>query len=87
MGIMQLAREASPPPALRLPQTKLSRKSNQIARGRIRRFESDMPSQAVSLRRHLQAGLEIASRVRAKHVLTRRGFAAKTSIGPPGPGL
>jgi hypothetical protein len=43
---MQLAREASPPPALRLPQTKLSRKSNQIARGRIRRFESYMPSQA-----------------------------------------
>jgi hypothetical protein len=25
----------------------LSRKSNQIARGRIRRFESDMPSQPV----------------------------------------
>jgi hypothetical protein len=47
MGIMQLAREASPPPALRLPQTKLSRKSNQIARARIRRFESDMPSQPV----------------------------------------
>jgi hypothetical protein len=29
------------------PQAKLSRKSNQIARGRIRRFESDMPSHAV----------------------------------------
>jgi hypothetical protein len=25
----------------------LSRKSNQVARGRIRQFESDMPSQAV----------------------------------------
>jgi hypothetical protein len=25
----------------------LSRKSNQVARARIRRFESDMPSQAV----------------------------------------
>jgi hypothetical protein len=49
MGIMQLAREASPPPALRLPQTKLSRKSNQIARARIRRFESDMPRHAVGL--------------------------------------
>ena len=48
---MQLAREGSPPSALRLPQTKLSRKSNQIARGRIRQFESDMPSHAVSFSR------------------------------------
>jgi hypothetical protein len=40
----------SPPPGLRLPHAKLSRNSNQIARGQIRRFESDMPSQAVSLR-------------------------------------
>jgi hypothetical protein len=55
--IMQLTRERSPPPGLRLPQTKLSRNSNQVARGRIRRFESDMPSQAVSLHRHLQASL------------------------------
>jgi hypothetical protein len=31
---------------LGLPQAKLSRNPNQIARGRIRRFESDMPSQA-----------------------------------------
>jgi hypothetical protein len=46
---MQLAREVSPPPGLRLPQAELLRKSNQIARGRIRRFESDMPSQAVRL--------------------------------------
>ena len=37
--IMQLDREGSPPPGLRLPQAKLSRNSNQIARGRIRRFE------------------------------------------------
>jgi hypothetical protein len=44
---MQLAREGSPPPRLRPPQAELSRKSNQIARGRIRRFESDMPSHAV----------------------------------------
>src|SRR6266480_4500447 len=43
MRIMQLAREGSPPPGLRLPQAELSRKSNLIARGRIRRFESDMP--------------------------------------------
>jgi hypothetical protein len=47
---MQLERERSPPPGLRLPQAKLSRKSNQVARGRIRRFESYMPSHAVGLR-------------------------------------
>jgi hypothetical protein len=41
------AREGSPPSEGRLPQAKLLRNSNQIARGRIRRFESDMPSQAV----------------------------------------
>jgi hypothetical protein len=46
MRIIQLAREGSPPLGLRLPQAELSRKSNQIARGRIRRFESYMPSQA-----------------------------------------
>jgi hypothetical protein len=46
---MQLAREGSPPPGLRLPQTELSRKSNQVARARIRQFESYMPSHAVGL--------------------------------------
>ena len=51
LGIMQLEREGSPPPGLRLPQAKLSRKSNQVARGRIRRFESYMPSHAVRLQR------------------------------------
>ena len=42
LGIMQLEREGSPPPGLRLPQAKLSRKSksNQVARGRIGWFES-----------------------------------------------
>ena len=44
---MQLDREGSPPPGSRLPQAQLSRNSNQIARGRIRRFESYMPSQPV----------------------------------------
>jgi hypothetical protein len=44
---MQLAREGSPPSGLRIPQTELSRKSNQAAGARIRRFESDMPSHAV----------------------------------------
>jgi hypothetical protein len=49
----QLVREGSPPPGLRRPQAKLSYESNQVARGRIRRFESSMPSQAVwSDRRH-----------------------------------
>ena len=48
IGVMQAAREGSPPPGLRLPQTKLSRKYNQVARGRIRQFESNMPSQAVA---------------------------------------
>jgi hypothetical protein len=46
LRIMQLAREALRRP-LRLPQAKLSRNSNQIVRGRIRRFESYMPSQPV----------------------------------------
>jgi hypothetical protein len=47
MRIIQLAREGSLPPGLRLSQAELSRKSNQLARARIPRFESDMPSQAV----------------------------------------
>ena len=47
IGITQLVREGSPPPSLRLLQAELSRNSNQIARGRIRRFESYMPSHAV----------------------------------------
>src|SRR5436190_23650684 len=49
MRIMQLEREGSPAPGLRLPQAELSRKSNQVARARIRRFESSMPSHAVGL--------------------------------------
>ena len=49
--ITQLVREGSPPPDLRLPPAKLSRKSNWVARGRIRQFESDMPSQPVRLKR------------------------------------
>jgi hypothetical protein len=38
MGIIQLAREGSPPPGLRLTQFELSRKSNQLVRARIRRI-------------------------------------------------
>ena len=47
MRIIQLAAKGLRHPGLRLPQAKFPRNSNQIARGRIRRFESDMPSQAV----------------------------------------
>jgi hypothetical protein len=53
IGVMQPAREGSPPPGLRLPQAQLSRNSNQIARGRIRQFESYMPSQPVRVERLL----------------------------------
>jgi hypothetical protein len=42
MRIIQLAREGSPPPGLRLSQAELSRESNQLSRARIRRFESDI---------------------------------------------
>jgi hypothetical protein len=38
-----------PQPGLRLPQAKLSRKSNQVAPGRIRRFESYMPAVSASV--------------------------------------
>jgi hypothetical protein len=69
---IRLAREGSLPPRLGLTQAELSGKSNQVVRARIRQFESDMPSQAVSLRRHLQAGLEIASRVRANRMSASR---------------
>jgi hypothetical protein len=48
--VMQLEREAPPQPGLRRTRRKLPRKSNQVARGRIRRFESNMPSHAVGLR-------------------------------------
>src|SRR5262249_12813128 len=48
LGVMQLAREGSRPPGLRLPQAELSRNSKELALTRIRRFESDMPSQAVA---------------------------------------
>ena len=47
---MQLGREGSPPPGLRPPQAKLSRNSNEVARGRILWFESYMASHAVGLR-------------------------------------
>jgi hypothetical protein len=45
MRIIQLAREGSPPPGLRLSEAEY----NQLARARIRQFESDMPRHAVGL--------------------------------------
>ena len=59
--ITQLAREGSPLPGLRQPQAKFSRNSNQIARGRIRRFESYYPSQTVRLSALLRALIVPAS--------------------------
>jgi hypothetical protein len=46
---------------LRLPQGELSRKTNQVARARIRRFESDMPSQAVWSLTVIRAGVTVHS--------------------------
>jgi hypothetical protein len=46
ISLTQLAREGSPPPACCLRRAKLSQNSNEIARGRIRQFESSQPSQA-----------------------------------------
>jgi hypothetical protein len=60
MRITQPGRKGSPPPALRLPQTKLSLKSNQIARGRFRRFESDMRSHAVDRQAYFERLLFLA---------------------------
>ena len=62
MLIIQPAREGSLPRGLRLPQAELSRKSNQVARARIRRFESSMPGQAVGLQQP-NAARSMASRV------------------------
>ena len=45
----ELARKGSPPPSLRLLRRSCHKNSNQIARGRIRRFKSYMPSQTVGL--------------------------------------
>ena len=41
MRIIQLAREGSPPPGLRLSEAELSRKYNQLARARIRQIAVD----------------------------------------------
>jgi hypothetical protein len=49
MRIIQPAREGFPPPGWRLSEAELTRKSNQLARVRIRQFESDMPRHAVGL--------------------------------------
>ena len=76
---MQLAREGSPPPGLRLPHAKLSRNSNEIARGRIRRFESDMPSQAVQSLRAM-CGLQKYTRSHGRTDTTEIIFANGGSV-------
>jgi hypothetical protein len=78
LGIMQLEREGSPPPGLRLPQAKLSRKSNQVARGRIRWFESSMPSQPVGLRAILKGATTpaMATVIKAVAAFSVRGMGS-----------
>ena len=79
--------------ALSLPSKIPLQNSNQIARGRIRRFESDMPSQAVRLRRVNRVGAESPSGNRcavgpagreaaqSPAELATRGFPAHNSVG------
>src|SRR6266550_4054550 len=73
--ITQLAREGSPPPRLRLLQAKLSRNSNQIARGRIRRFESYMPSQAVGLQQPNAGSFDLVKVVMCAHAADGAPYA------------
>ena len=46
---LQLEREGSSPPGLRLPQAKLSRNLTPVARRRVRRFESVCPARQSGL--------------------------------------
>jgi hypothetical protein len=77
---------------VRLTQAKLSRKSNQVARGRIRRFESYMPSQAVhrakcESARNRAADQEMSGfRMGARALITGIGFLVgcmPATICPP----
>jgi hypothetical protein len=77
MRIMQLARESSPPPGLRLFQAELSRESNQLSRARIRRFESDMPSQAIGLQCVLSGHPECAGAYAASQAID--GFPQRSA--------
>jgi len=78
---MQLLREGSPPAGLRLPQTKLPRNSNQVARGRIRRFESDMPSQAVQSLWGVSDTEKYARSGAPGYVTTRSPWSLKAAAG------
>ena len=72
---MRRLREGSP--GLRLPQAKLSRNSNEIARGRIPEFESHHPSHAVgSLGAIATAGETVEAHIEVEPVgdLVLRGF-------------
>jgi hypothetical protein len=58
---------------LRLLQAKFSCNFNQVSRGRIRRFESDIPSQPVrSLRISLPCGVVVAAGIRPPPVAKRK---------------
>jgi hypothetical protein len=52
-------------------QAKLSRNSNQVAHGRIRQFESDMPSQAVPVSPHIRLASATAAAKEAQLVTVR----------------
>ena len=77
--VMQLTREGSPLSWIALTQTELSRKSNQVARARIRRFESDMPSQAVQSLRAM-CGLQKYTRSHGRTDTTEIIFANGGSV-------
>jgi hypothetical protein len=63
---MQLERDVCPLPGLRLRRAQLSRESNYLARGRIRRFESFMPSQQLVFNSPMQSSFDLV-----KVVMTR----------------
>ena len=65
----------------RLLQAKLSRNSNQIARGRIRRFESYMPSQPVRLQRVTYEDRSKTARHREVSRISTRSPCAKFGHG------
>src|SRR5262249_31067164 len=85
IGVMQAV--GSPQPSSCLPQTKLSRNSNQIAGRRIRRFESNMPSHAVRspprgmLRSESEVEPNLGGRVEVSRVPCRR-TAASDAVSP-----
>jgi hypothetical protein len=67
------------------PHAKLSRNSNQIARGRIRRFESDIPSQAVwSDRRGLGRWRQVGGERLFRHRFRKKALRGRRRGRPRG---